>query len=99
MNRITENPTGERFLSELQQRPSRKQDARLLRQGMRTLLLAGNFGDLSVAGPSASRRPATAPVLCSGGWAGFNDPRRNGSSAIAVPYCYSQYAVSPPAGC
>ena len=50
MNRITENPAGERFLSELQQRPSREQDARLLRQGMRTLLLAGNFGDLSVAG-------------------------------------------------
>ena len=50
MNRITENPAGERFLSELQQRPSREQDARLLRQGTRTLLLAGNFGDLSVAG-------------------------------------------------
>ena len=50
MNRITENPAGERFLSELQQRPSRERDARLLRQGMRTLLLAGNFGDLSVAG-------------------------------------------------
>lgn len=50
MNRIAENPAGERFLSELQQRPSREQDARLLRQGMRTLLLAGNFGDLSVAG-------------------------------------------------
>ena len=50
MNRITEDPAGERFLSELQQRPSREQDARLLRQGMRTLLLAGNFGDLSVAG-------------------------------------------------
>ena len=50
MNRITENPAGERFLSELQQRPSREQDARLLRQGMRTLLFAGNFGDLSVAG-------------------------------------------------
>ena len=50
MNRITENPAGERFLSELQQRPSREQDARLLRQGVRTLLLAGNFGDLSVAG-------------------------------------------------
>lgn len=50
MNRITENPAGERFLSELQQRPSREQDAQLLRQGMRTLLLAGNFGDLSVAG-------------------------------------------------
>lgn len=50
MNRIAENPAGERFLSELQQRPSREHDARLLRQGMRTLLLAGNFGDLSVAG-------------------------------------------------
>ena len=50
MNRITENPAGERFLSELQQRPSREQDARLLRQGMRTLLFTGNFGDLSVAG-------------------------------------------------
>ena len=50
MNRITENPAGARFLSELQQRPSREQDARLLRQGMRALLLVGNFGDLSVAG-------------------------------------------------
>ena len=50
MNRITENPAGGHFLSELQQRPSREQDARLLRQGMRALLLVGNFGDLSVAG-------------------------------------------------
>ena len=50
MNRITENPAGGHFLSELQQRPSREQDARLLRQGMRSLLLVGNFGDLSAAG-------------------------------------------------
>ena len=50
MNSITENPEGGRFLSEFQgQLPSEK-DARLFRQGMRSLLLAGNFGDLSVAG-------------------------------------------------
>ena len=50
MNSITENPEGGRFLSEFQgQLPSEK-DACLFRQGMRSLLLAGNFGDLSVAG-------------------------------------------------
>ena len=50
MNRITQNPEGGRFLTELQQRPPSEKDARLFRQGMRSLLLVGNFGDLSVAG-------------------------------------------------
>ena len=50
MNRISENPESGRFLSELQQKPPSEKDARLYRQGMRSLLLAGNFGDLSVAG-------------------------------------------------
>ena len=50
MNSITENPEGGRFLSEFQGQPPSEKDARLFRQGMRTLLLAGNFGDLSVAG-------------------------------------------------
>ena len=50
MNSITENPEGGRFLSEFQGRSPSEKDARLFRQGMRTLLLAGNFGDLSVAG-------------------------------------------------
>ncbi len=50
MNQITENPEGGRFISELHQKPFNEKGARLLRQGMRTLLLAGNFGDLSVTG-------------------------------------------------
>ena len=50
MNSITENPEGGRFLSEFQGQPPSEKDARLFRQGMRSLLLAGNFGDLSVAG-------------------------------------------------
>lgn len=50
MNHITENPEGGRFISELHQKPINQKGARLFRQGMRSLLLAGNFGDLSVAG-------------------------------------------------
>ena len=50
MNRITENSESGRFLSELQQKTPSDKDARLYRQSMRSLLLAGNFGDLSVAG-------------------------------------------------
>ena len=50
MNHITENPESGRFLSELQQKPMREKDAQLFRQSMRSLLLVGNFGDLSVAG-------------------------------------------------
>ena len=50
MNSITENPEGGRFLSEFQGQPPNEKDARLFRQGMRSLLLAGNFGDLSVEG-------------------------------------------------
>ena len=50
MNRVTENSESGRFLSELQQKTPSDKDARLYRQSMRSLLLAGNFGDLSVAG-------------------------------------------------
>ena len=50
MNQITENPEGGRFLSEFQRQPPSAKDAQFFRQGMRSLLLAGNFGDLSVAG-------------------------------------------------
>ena len=50
MNSITENPEGGRFLSEFQQKSPSEKDARLFRQGMRSLLLVGNFGDLSVEG-------------------------------------------------
>ena len=50
MNRITQDPDRGRFLTELQQRPLAEKDALLFRQGMRSLLLVGNFGDLSVAG-------------------------------------------------
>ena len=50
MNQITENPEGGRFLSEFQGQPPSEKDAQFFRQGMRSLLLAGNFGDLSVAG-------------------------------------------------
>ena len=50
MNRISENPDSGRFLSELHEKPPSEKDAQLFRQSMRSLLLAGNFGDLSVAG-------------------------------------------------
>ena len=50
MNSITENPEGGRFLSEFQAQLPSEKDARLFRQGMRSLLLAGSFGDLSVEG-------------------------------------------------
>jgi hypothetical protein len=50
MNHIAENPEGGRFISELQQGKSNEKDAQFFRQGMRSLLLSGNFGDLSVAG-------------------------------------------------
>ena len=50
MNHITENSESGRFLSELQQKTPSEKDARLYRQSMRSLLLAGNFGDLSIEG-------------------------------------------------
>ncbi len=50
MNQITENPEGGRFLSEFRGQPPSEKDAQFFRQGMRSLLLTGNFGDLSVAG-------------------------------------------------
>ena len=50
MNQITENREGGRFLSEFQEQPPSEKDAQFFRQGMRSLLLVGNFGDLSVAG-------------------------------------------------
>lgn len=50
MNQIAENPEGGRFISELHQEPMNEKGARLFRQSMRSLLLVGNFGDLSVAG-------------------------------------------------
>lgn len=50
MNRIAQNPDGGQFVTRLQRRPPSQTEARLFRQGMRSLLLAGNFGDLSVAG-------------------------------------------------
>ena len=50
MNHIVENPEGGQFISQLQQGEPSEKDAEFFRQGMRSLLLAGNFGDLSVAG-------------------------------------------------
>jgi len=50
MNRIVENPDGGHAISKLQQKPMSEKDAQLFRQSMRSLLLVGNFGDLSVAG-------------------------------------------------
>lgn len=50
MNQVTENPEGGRFLSEFQGQPPSEKDAQFFRQSMRSLLLAGNFGDLSIAG-------------------------------------------------
>ena len=50
MNHIVENPEGGQFISQLQQEEPSEKDAQFFRQGMRSLLLAGNFGDLSVTG-------------------------------------------------
>ena len=50
MNHIVENPEGGQFISQLQQGEPSEKDVEFFRQGMRSLLLAGNFGDLSVAG-------------------------------------------------
>jgi hypothetical protein len=50
MNHIVENPEGGQFISQLRQREPSEKDAQFFRQGMRSLLLVGNFGDLSVAG-------------------------------------------------
>ena len=50
MNHIVENPEGGQFISQLQPQPPSEKDAQLFRQSMRSLLLVGNFGDLSVAG-------------------------------------------------
>ena len=50
MNHIVENPEGGQFISQLQQGEPSEKDAEFFCQGMRSLLLAGNFGDLSVAG-------------------------------------------------
>ena len=50
MNHIVENPEGGQFISQLQQAEPSEKDAQFFRQGMRSLLLVGNFGDLSVAG-------------------------------------------------
>ena len=50
MNQVTENPEGGRFLSEFRGQPPSEKNAQFFRQGMRSLLLVGNFGDLSVAG-------------------------------------------------
>ena len=50
MNHIVENPEGGQFISQLQQSEPSEKDAQFFRQGMRSLLLVGNFGDLSIAG-------------------------------------------------
>ena len=50
MNQITEDHEGGRYISELHEKPMNEKGVRMFRQGMRSLLLAGNFGDLSVAG-------------------------------------------------
>ena len=50
MNYIVENPEGGQFISQLQQGGPSEKDAQSFRQSMRSLLLVGNFGDLSVAG-------------------------------------------------
>ena len=50
MNHIVENPESGKFIGQLQQGGQSEKDAQLFRQGMRSLLLGGNFGDLSVAG-------------------------------------------------
>ena len=50
MNRITENPETGQFFGEFQGQSPNEKEAQLFRQGMRSLLLVGNFGDLSIEG-------------------------------------------------
>ena len=50
MNDIARVPASGDLLGELQRRHPNGKEERLFRQGMRSLLLVGNFGDLSVAG-------------------------------------------------
>ena len=50
MNHIVENPESGQFISQLQQEESSEKDTQFFRQAMRSLLLVGNFGDLSIAG-------------------------------------------------
>jgi hypothetical protein len=50
MNRIALNPGSGHFRSAFERRPPTENEIRLFRQGMRSLLLVGNFGDLSLEG-------------------------------------------------
>lgn len=50
MNRIALHPGSEHFRSTFERRPPSADEVRLFRQGMRSLLLVGNFGDLSLEG-------------------------------------------------
>ena len=50
MNRIALNPGSGHFMSTFERRPPSQKEARIFRQGMRSLLLVGNFGDLSLEG-------------------------------------------------
>ena len=50
MNKIAVDPGGGQFLSKLINKPPSVEEAQLFRGGMRSLLLIGNFGDLSVEG-------------------------------------------------
>jgi len=50
MNRIALHPGSGHFLSTFERRPPSENEARIFRQGMRSLLLVGNFGDLSAEG-------------------------------------------------
>ena len=50
MNKIAVDPGGGRFLAKLINKPPSVEEAQLFRGGMRSLLLIGNFGELSVEG-------------------------------------------------
>jgi len=50
MNRIALNPGSGHFRSTFERRPPSENEVRIFRQGMRSLLLVGNFGDLSLEG-------------------------------------------------
>ncbi len=87
MNRIVENPDGGHAISKLQQKPMREKDAQLFRQSMRSLLLVGNFGDLSVAGqvhPGVQKRlHYSAPEMGAAAFGTMNQMRSLSPTARA----------------
>ncbi len=50
MNRISEESGSGKFIANLIKKPMEENDINLFREGMRSLLIVGNFGDLSIEG-------------------------------------------------